>query len=147
MYFPNLHRFYPQRLLSYTQTQANIIFSPFVFSLFHSAGFISHTVVYVFHSVVFIFHSVVQRILQENRKKMPLHQTIFHAVGAIKKAPDCISSPEPSLFYLSTFNDESRVPDSVSPFPYEAGNAEWFLLRRWYALLPAHHAHEPSCLS
>ena len=33
-----------------------------VYSLFHSAGFVSHTVKYVSHTVVFVFHSVKQRI-------------------------------------------------------------------------------------
>ncbi len=46
-----------------------------VYSLFHSAGFVSHcvkyvshTVVFIFHTVVFIFHTVKQRICQEIKK-------------------------------------------------------------------------------
>ncbi len=46
-----------------------------VYSLFHSAGFVSrtvkyvsHTVKYVSHTVVFIFHTVKQRICQELKK-------------------------------------------------------------------------------
>ena len=33
-----------------------------IYSLFHSAGFVSHTVKYISHTVVFVFHSVKQRI-------------------------------------------------------------------------------------
>ena len=36
--------------------------NPFIYSLFHTAGFVSHTVKYISHTVVFIFHSVKQRI-------------------------------------------------------------------------------------
>ena len=40
-----------------------------VYSLFHSAGFVSRTVKYVSHTVVFIFHTVKQRICQELKKE------------------------------------------------------------------------------
>ena len=36
--------------------------NPFIYSLFHTAGFVSHSVKYVSHTVVFISHSVKQRI-------------------------------------------------------------------------------------
>ena len=36
--------------------------NPFIYSLFHTAGFISHSVKYVSHTVVFVSHSVKQRI-------------------------------------------------------------------------------------
>ena len=36
--------------------------NPFIYSLFHTAGFVSHTVKYVSHSVVFVSHTVKQRI-------------------------------------------------------------------------------------
>ena len=39
--------------------------NPFIYSLFHTAGFVSHTVKYVSHTVVFVFHSVKQRICLE----------------------------------------------------------------------------------
>ena len=32
--------------------------NPFIYSLFHTAGFVSHSVKYVSHTVVFVFHSV-----------------------------------------------------------------------------------------
>ena len=36
--------------------------NPFIYSLFHTAGFVSHSMKYVSHTVVFVFHSVKQRI-------------------------------------------------------------------------------------
>ena len=36
--------------------------NPFIYSLFHTVGFVSHSVKYVSHTVVFVFHSVKQRI-------------------------------------------------------------------------------------
>ena len=39
-----------------------------VYSLFYSAGFVSHSVKYVSQTVVFIFHTVKQRICQELKK-------------------------------------------------------------------------------
>ena len=36
--------------------------NPFIYSLFHTVGFVSRTVKYVSHTVVFVFHSVKQRI-------------------------------------------------------------------------------------
>ena len=42
--------------------------NPFIYSLFHTAGFVSHSVKYVSHTVVFIFHTVKQRICQEIKK-------------------------------------------------------------------------------
>ena len=39
--------------------------NPFIYSLFHTAGFVSHSVKYVSHTVVFVFHSVKQRICLE----------------------------------------------------------------------------------
>ena len=36
--------------------------NPFIYSLFHTVGFVSHCVKYVSHTVVFVFHSVKQRI-------------------------------------------------------------------------------------
>ena len=46
--------------------------NPFIYSLFHTVGFVSHSVKYVSHSVkyvshtvVFVFHTVKQRICQE----------------------------------------------------------------------------------
>lgn len=43
--------------------------NPFIYSLFHTAGFVSHTVKYIFHTVVFVFHTVKQRILFGETKK------------------------------------------------------------------------------
>ena len=39
--------------------------NPFIYSLFHTVGFVSHCVKYVSHTVVFVFHSVKQRICLE----------------------------------------------------------------------------------
>ena len=39
--------------------------NPFIYSLFHTVGFVSHSVKYVSHTVVFVFHSVKQRICLE----------------------------------------------------------------------------------
>ena len=41
--------------------------NPFIYSLFHTAGFISHSVKYVSHTVVFVFHSVKQRDRKSTR--------------------------------------------------------------------------------
>ena len=43
--------------------------NPFIYSLFHTAGFVSHSVKYVSHTVVFVFHTVKQRILFGETKK------------------------------------------------------------------------------
>ena len=39
--------------------------NPFIYSLFHTAGFVSHSVKYVSHTVVFVFHTVKQRMCRE----------------------------------------------------------------------------------
>ena len=44
--------------------------NPFIYSLFHTAGFVSHSVKYVSYTVVFVFHSVKQRICLCNSKNM-----------------------------------------------------------------------------
>ena len=36
--------------------------NPFIYSLFHTAGFVFHTVKYISHTVGFVSHSVKQRI-------------------------------------------------------------------------------------
>ena len=43
--------------------------NPFIYSLFHTVGFVSHSVKYIFHTVVFVFHTVKQRILFGETKK------------------------------------------------------------------------------
>ena len=60
--------------------------NPFIDSLFHTVGFVSHSVKYVSHTVVFVFHSVKQRIclevfrfMQERTEKflLPNHDYYF----------------------------------------------------------------------
>ena len=60
--------------------------NPFIYSLFYTAGFVSHSVKYVSHTVVFVFHSVKQRIclevfrfMQERTEKflLPNHDYYF----------------------------------------------------------------------
>ena len=46
-----------------------IFWNALIYSLFHSAGFVSHTVKYISHTVVFVSHSVKQRILPCVSKK------------------------------------------------------------------------------
>ena len=57
-----------------------ILCNLFVYSLFHSAGFVSHSVKYVSHTVVFIFHTVKQRICQEIKKNF-LASFLFSWLG------------------------------------------------------------------
>ena len=59
--------------------------NPFIYSLFHTAGFVSHSVKYVSHTVVFVFHSVKQRIcpgifhfMQIHGKKKPQRRQKIH---------------------------------------------------------------------
>ena len=62
-------------VLKMENPQGNVVCSSFspeiilsnvlVYSLFHIAGFVSHTVKYISHTVVFVFHSVKQRIYPE----------------------------------------------------------------------------------
>ena len=59
--------------------------NPFIYSLFHTAGFVSHTVKYVSHTVVFVFHSVKQRIcrgifhfMQVHNEEIPQRRQKIH---------------------------------------------------------------------
>lgn len=100
-------------------------------SLSHSVGYINHTVKYINHSVGYKYQSVEQRNCQEKRRIRTCPEN-FAARHFYKKKPQAAQPPEAfyKLINRNIFSDVSRVPDSVLPSPYGAGNAEWFLLRR-----------------